>query len=389
MKVGVAKEIEVGEQRVALIPDMVARLVKAGLEVLVEAGAGDRAFFADAAYEAAGAKIVQDVAQIWGEADVLLKVSPPKEREDGRSEVQFMREGAVLIGFLNPLGNPVGMQQLAERRITAFSMEMIPRTSRAQSMDALSSQAGVAGYKAALLGAAALPKFFPMLTTAAGTIAPAKVFVMGAGVAGLQAIATARRLGAVVEAFDIRPAVKEEVQSLGAKFVEVQLEEETVAAGGYAKEISDTAQERSRQVITDHVKSADVVITTAQVPGKRAPLLLTEDMVAQMKPGSVVVDLAAEQGGNCACTEPGKDVVKYGVTIIGPINLPSSMPVHASQMYSKNVATLVQHLVKDGALNLNFDDDITREACVTHAGEILNPRVRDCLTALRQPSPLS
>ncbi|MBD2462406.1 Re/Si-specific NAD(P)(+) transhydrogenase subunit alpha [Oscillatoria sp. FACHB-1407] len=386
MKIAVAKEIEMGERRVALVPDTVARLVKQGIEVLVETGAGEGSYFVDSAYEAAGARIVSDVAQLWGEADVVLKVSPPRERENGQSEINLLREGAVLISFLNPLGDPIGVQRLADRHVSAFSMEMIPRTSRAQSMDALSSQAGVAGYQAMLIAATALPKFFPMLTTAAGTIAPAKVFVMGAGVAGLQAIATARRLGAVVEAFDIRPAVKEEVQSLGAKFVEVKLEEDTVASGGYAKEISEAAKERSRQVVTDHVRQADVVVTTAQVPGKKAPLLLTEEMVAQMKPGSVIVDLAAEQGGNCACTEPGKNVVRNGVTIIGPMNLPSSMPVHASQMYSKNVATLLQLLIKDGALNLNFEDDIIREACIAHGGEVRNQRVRDALEAMRQPA---
>ncbi len=382
MRIAVPKEIEVCERRVALIPDTVARLVKQGVEVWIEAGAGDRAFFTDAAYEAAGAKIIADTATLWGEADVLLKVSPPQEREDGRLETDLLREGAVLIGFLNPLGNPSVVQQLAERKVTAISMEMIPRTTRAQSMDALSSQASIAGYKAVLIGAAALPKYFPMLTTAAGTIAPAKVFIMGAGVAGLQAIATARRLGAVVEAFDIRPAVKEEVQSLGAKFVEVKLEEETTAAGGYAKEISEASKQRTQEVVAEHVKNADVVITTAQVPGRKAPILVTEDMVAQMKIGSVIVDIAAEQGGNCACTDPGKDIVWNGVTIIGPIHLPSSMPVHASQLYSKNVTSLLQLLIKDKALDLNFADDIINGACVTHAGEIRNSRVRDALQAL-------
>jgi H+-translocating NAD(P) transhydrogenase subunit alpha len=381
MKIAVVKEIEVGERRVALVPDTVSRLVKQGIEVLVEAGAGERAAFADDLYVAAGAKIIADPAQLWGEADLLLKVNPPQMREDGQPEIHLLREGAVLISFLNPLGNPTSIQALAERKVTAFSMEMIPRTSRAQSMDALSSQAGVAGYKATLIAAAALPKFFPMLTTAAGTVAPAKVFVMGAGVAGLQAIATARRLGAVVEAFDIRPAVKEEVQSLGAKFVEVALEEDTVAEGGYAKEVSEAAKQRSRELVAEHVKQADVVITTAQVPGKKAPLLVTEEMVAQMKPGSVVVDLAAEQGGNCACTEPGKDVQYQGVTIIGPINLPSSMPVHASQMYSKNLQMLVQLLLKEGTLQLNFEDDIINSACVTHNGEIRSSRVQDALAA--------
>jgi NAD(P) transhydrogenase subunit alpha len=374
MKVAIAKEIEYGEHRVAVIPDMAARLVKQGIEIWVEAGAGEASFFSNEAYEAAGAKIISDTATLWGEADVLMKVGVPKEHE-----INQMREGSVLISFLNPLGTPEVIQQLANRKITAFSMELIPRTSRAQSMDALSSQAGVAGYKAVLIAAAALPKFFPMLTTAAGTIRPAKVFVMGAGVAGLQAIATARRLGAVVEAFDIRPAVKEEVQSLGAKFIEVKLEEETVAAGGYAKEISEASKQRTQEVVTEHVKNADVVITTAQVPGKKAPLLVTEEMVAQMNPGSVIVDLAADQGGNCAGTEPGKDVVRHGVTIIGPINLPSSMPVHASQMYAKNVATLLQYMVKDGNLQLNFEDDIIGSTCVTHAGEILNQRVKDAL----------
>ena len=384
MKIAVAKEIEVGERRVALVPDAVSRLVKQGLEVWVEAGAGLGSFFSDAAYEAAGAKIISDTASLWGEADILLKVGIPALREDGQSEVDLLREGAVLIGFLNPLGNPGVVQRLAEHKITAFSIEMIPRSTRAQSMDALSSQASVAGYKAVLIAAAALPKYFPMLTTAAGTIAPAKVFVMGAGVAGLQAIATARRLGAVVEAFDIRPAVKEEVQSLGAKFVEVQLNEDTVAAGGYAKEISEVSKQRTQEVVTEHVKQADIVITTAQVPGRKAPVLVTEEMVAQMKPGSVIVDLAAEQGGNCACTEPGKDVLWNGVTIIGPINLPSSMPVHASQMYAKNLSTLVQYLVKDSALQLNFEDDIINAACITHAGEIRNQRVKDALVNTQQ-----
>lgn len=384
MKIGVAKEIEVGERRVALIPDTVGRLVKQGIEVWVEAGAGEAAFFSDSAYEAAGASIISDTPTLWREVDLLLKVKPPQQREDGQHEVHLLREGSVLISFLDPLGNPALVQQLADRGVTAFSMEMVPRISRAQSMDALSSQAAVAGYHAVLLAAAASPKFFPMLTTAAGTIAPAKVFVIGAGVAGLQAIATARRLGAVVEAFDIRPAVKEEVQSLGAKFVEVQLEEETVAAGGYAREVSDLAKQRTQAAIAEHVKQADVVITTAQVPGKRAPQLVTEEMIAQMKPGAVIVDLAAEQGGNCAGTEPGKDINRNGITQMGPINLPSAMPIHASQMYAKNLLTLVQHLMQAGALQLNFADEITREACVSHQHEVCNARVRDLLTQTLQ-----
>ncbi|HLO88880.1 MAG TPA: Re/Si-specific NAD(P)(+) transhydrogenase subunit alpha [Nostocaceae cyanobacterium] len=383
MKIAVAKEIEVCERRVALIPDTVARLVKQGLEIWVETGAGEKAYFTDQDYAAAGAKIINDPAYLWGETDILLKVSPPQTREDGRSEIDLLKPGSVLISFLNPLGNPVIAQHLAHRQITALSMELIPRTTRAQSMDALSSQASLAGYKSVLIAAAALPKYFPMLTTAAGTIAPAKVFIMGAGVAGLQAIATARRLGAVVEAFDIRPAVKEEVQSLGAKFVEVKLDEETADKGGYAKEISAASKQRTQELLTTHVKNADVVITTAQVPGKKAPLLVTEEMVAQMKPGSVIIDLAAEQGGNCACTEPGKDIVWNGVTIIGPINLPSSMPVHASQLYAKNLTSLLQLLIsKEKNLQINFTDDIIDAACITHAGEIRNQRIQEALTAV-------
>ncbi len=381
MRIAVAKEIEANERRVALIPDVVSKLVKQGFEVWIESGAGEKALFNDSDYEAAGAKIISDTASLWREADILLKVSPPKQKEDGSAEIDLLKEGSVYIGFLNPLANPSLAEQLAQRKVTAFSMEMIPRTTRAQSMDALSSQASIAGYKSVLIAAEALPKYFPMLTTAAGTIAPAKVFVMGAGVAGLQAIATARRLGAMVEAFDIRPAVKEEVQSLGAKFVEVKLEEETATAGGYAKEISEESKKRTQEAVTERVKNADVVITTAQVPGRKAPRLVTEEMIAQMKPGAVIVDLAADQGGNAAYTEPGGNVVKNGVTIIGPVNLPSSVPVHASQLYSKNLVSLMNLLVKDNALNLDFEDDIVDAACVTHNGEIRNQRVKDALQA--------
>ena len=382
MRIAVAKEIEASERRVALIPDVVSKLVQQGFEVSIESGAGEKALYNDSDYEAAGATIISDTAKLWGEADILFKVSPPKQREDGSAEIDSLKEGSVYIGFLNPLANPSLAEQLAQRKITAFSMEMIPRTTRAQSMDALSSQASIAGYKSVLIAAEALPKYFPMLTTAAGTIPPAKVFVMGAGVAGLQAIATARRLGAMVEAFDIRPAVKEEVQSLGAKFVEVKLEEETATAGGYAKEISEESKKRTQEAVTERVKNADVVITTAQVPGRKAPRLVTEEMIAQMKPGAVIVDLAADQGGNAAYTEPGGNVVKNGVTIIGPVNLPSSVPVHASQLYSKNLVSLMKLLVKDNALNLDFEDDIVNAACVTHDGEIRNQRVKDALQAL-------
>jgi H+-translocating NAD(P) transhydrogenase subunit alpha len=384
MKLGIPKEIEVGEHRVALVPDVVARLVKQGIEVWVEAGAGEGSFFSNSAYEKVGATIISDTTTLWSDADVIVKIGALQE-----SEVNQLRDGSVFIGFLNPLGNPEIIKKLADRKVTAFSMELIPRTSRAQSMDALSSQANVAGYKAVLIAAAALPKYFPMLTTAAGTIRPAKVLVMGAGVAGLQAIATARRLGAVVEGFDIRPDTKEQVQSLGAKFVDVELKEETVAQGGYAKELSEASKEYTRKILTDHVANSDVVITTAQVPGKKAPLLVTKEMVAQMKPGSVIVDLAAEQGGNCECTEAGKDINRDGVTIIGPINLPSSVPLHASETYAKNIASLLQLMVKDKALNLNFEDDIILGACVAHSGEIRNQRVNDALAAISQPSPVA
>jgi NAD(P) transhydrogenase subunit alpha len=384
MKLGIPKEREVGEHRVALVPDVVARLVKQGIEVWVEAGAGEGSFFSNSAYEKVGATIISDTTTLWRDADVIVKIGALQE-----SEVNQLRDGSVFIGFLNPLGNPEIIKKLADRKVTAFSMELIPRTSRAQSMDALSSQANVAGYKAVLIAAAALPKYFPMLTTAAGTIRPAKVLVMGAGVAGLQAIATARRLGAVVEGFDIRPDTKEQVQSLGAKFVDVELKEETVAQGGYAKELSEASKEYTRKILTDHVANSDVVITTAQVPGKKAPLLVTKEMVAQMKPGSVIVDLAAEQGGNCECTEAGKDINRDGITIIGPINLPSSMPLHASETYAKNIASLLQLMVKDKALNLNFEDDIILGACVAHGGEIRNQRVNDALAAISQPSPVA
>lgn len=374
MRVVVLKEREVGESRVALVPETVGRLVQKGLTVWVEQGAGLGAYFPDSAYVEAGAQIGDDPVTLLAEADVVLKVAPPQP-----TEVSWFRGGTVLISFLDPLGRPRLVNDLAKQGVTAFSMEMIPRTSRAQSMDALSSQASLAGYKAVLIAAANLPKFFPMLTTAAGTIPPAKVFIIGAGVAGLQAIATARRLGAVVEAFDIRPQVKEEVQSLGAKFVEVVLEESAEAGGGYAREVSEASKEKSRQLIHDHVARADVVITTAQVPGKRAPLLVTEAMIAQMKPGSVIIDLAAGQGGNCAGTEAGHQVVKNGVTLIGPVNLPASMPIHASQMYSKNLLSLLNLLVPEHTLNLDFTDDIIQAACVTHAGEICSQRVKDAL----------
>ncbi len=378
MKIAVAKEIEMGEHRVALTPDQVARLVKKGWDIEIEAGAGEASLISDQEYIDAGGKIVGDRPQLWQDADILVKVAVPKDEE-----IELLAENSMMASLLNPLGKPEIIQKLANKKVTALGMELIPRTSRAQSMDVLSSQAGVAGYKAVLMAATTLPKFFPMLTTAAGTIRPAKVFIIGAGVAGLQAIATARRLGAVVEAFDIRPAVKEEVQSLGAKFVEVQLEEETATAGGYAKEVSEDSKKKSQALIAEHVATADVVITTAQVPGKRAPILVTDEMITQMKPGSVIVDLAGDQGGNCEGCEAGKSVQVHGVTIIAPINLPSSVPVHASQMYAKNMATLLQLLIPEGEINLDFEDDILDSVCVTHQGDIRNQRVKE---ALAQPA---
>ncbi len=389
MKIAVVKESHHHERRVALIPDLVARLVKQDLEIWIETGAGEKSFWSNEAYIQAGAQIVSDPDKLWGEADVVLKVGVPTQAEASR-----LKSGTTFISCLTPLANEQLISQLARQGVTSLAMELIPRSTRAQSMDALSSQASIAGYKAALLAAAALPKYFPMLTTAAGTVAPAKVFVIGAGVAGLQAIATCRRLGAIVEAFDIRPAVREEVQSLGAKFVEVPLTEDTVGENGYAKEVSQSAKELTQKTIAQHVRTADVVITTAQVPGKTAPQLITAEMVSQMRPGSVIVDLAAEQGGNCAYTEAGKSIDRHQVTIVGTLNLPATVPIHASQLYAKNISTLLQYLIKDGALNLDFSDDIVNSTCVTHQGEICNERVRNFVnnaisTTVDRTQPLS
>jgi NAD(P) transhydrogenase subunit alpha len=362
MLVGVAKETAAGERRVALVPDAVGRLAQSGVEVAVERDAGVQASFANEAYEGEGARIADAVL---GEADLVCKVQKPSEEEIGR-----LREGSTLIGLLQPLVNGELVQALAERGVTSFSMDSIPRITRAQPMDALSSQSTVAGYKATLLAASHIGKFFPMLTTAAGTIAPAKVLVLGAGVAGLQAIATARRLGAVVSAFDVRPVVKEQVESLGANFLELDVEG-AEGVGGYAVALSDDQHAREQELIARHAQESDAVITTALIPGRPAPLLITADAVGGMRPGSVVVDLAAEAGGNCAATEPGRTVVKNGVTIVGDLNLPSTMPIHASQMYSRNVLALLNHLIQDGELVLDFDDEITRETCATHDGQVL------------------
>ena len=384
MIVGVPKETFPGERRVALAPGALPALAKASLDVLVEASAGAAAGFPDAAFAEKGARIADSHAQLFAEADVVLQVrSPGAAGEAGRADAELLRAGQTVIGFSEPLGEPAAAQAVAERGVSAFSMELIPRITRAQSMDALSSMATIAGYKAVLLAADALPRMFPMMMTAAGTITPARVFVVGAGVAGLQAIASARRLGARVEAYDVRPAVKEQVESLGANFVELPLEtSESEDAGGYAKAQDESFYRRQRETMTRVVANSDVVITTALVPGKTAPILVTEAMVAGMAPGSVVVDLAAERGGNCELTKGDEAVASAnGVTILGPTNLASTVPYHASQMYAKNISTLLLHLVKDGSLALDLDDEITAGTLVSHEGRVVHPRVRELLDA--------
>jgi H+-translocating NAD(P) transhydrogenase subunit alpha len=363
MKVGVAKESAPGETRVAVVPDTARRLADDGVEALVERGAGDEATFADPAYEGAGARIVS-AGELYAEADVVCKVRKPSAEEIAR-----LREGQVLLALLQPLVDPELVRALAERGITAFSLDSIPRVTRAQPMDALSSQSTVAGYKAAILAAEHLGKFFPMLTTAAGTIPPAKVLVLGAGVAGLQAIATARRLGAVVSAFDVRPVVKEQVESLGATFLELDVEG-AEGVGGYAVALAEDQHEREQQLIAHHAAESDAVITTALIPGRPAPELVTEEAVRGMRAGSVIVDLAAEAGGNCAVTKPGETTVADGVTIVGLTNLAATMPVHASQMYSRNVQAFLALIVKDGGLELDFEDEIVRDTCVAHGGKV-------------------
>jgi NAD(P) transhydrogenase subunit alpha len=368
--VGIPKETTPGERRVALTPDALKALSAIGIEVVVEAGAGIEGGFEDAAYVAAGGKL--EAGAVLSRADVVVKVQPPSE-----SEIEALRSGSVLIGFLKPLDLPDVARRLASQRVTAFSMELMPRISRAQSMDALSAMSTIAGYRAVLLGAAALPKIFPMLVTAAGTISPARVLVIGAGVAGLQAIATARRLGAVVEAYDTRPAVKEQVESLGGRFVELDLDAgDAQDAGGYAKAQTEEFYQKQQELLGKRIAASDVVITTALVPGKPAPELITEAAVQAMKPGSVIVDLAAEKGGNCACTRPDQDVVVHGVTIIGRTNLPSEIPTNASQMYSKNIVTFLKHLAPEGELALDFEDEITQGALLTHDGSIANEAAR-------------
>lgn len=361
MIVVVPRETAPNERRVALVPETVQKFVKTGVSVRMERGAGISAAFPDELYSQAGASFADDPASLVADADVVVTVGRPSDTVLGA-----MRKGSVLVGFLNPLADPDYVQRLKQTGVSALAMEMIPRITRAQSMDALSSQSNIAGYKAVLLAAAALPKFFPMLTTAAGTIPPAKALVLGAGVAGLQAIATARRLGAVVSGYDVRAAVKEQVQSLGASFLEFDLGESAEGAGGYAKELTPEQQERQRAWMVEQIGKNDVVITTAAIPGKRAPILITEAAVAAMKPGSVIVDLASETGGNCALTKRDEAITtSNGVTIIGTTNLPSTMPYHASQLYSRNVHALLAPMIKDGALVLDADDEIVKGARVS------------------------
>ena len=381
MLVAIPKENYPGERRVALIPSTVPTLIKAGLEVAIEAGAGESANSTDKDFEAQGARVEQDRHRLLSQADIVLMVRGPGSDPDfPAADLDALGEGATLISFTEPLAQPEIMKELAERKLTVFSMELMPRTTRAQSMDALSSMATIAGYKAVLAAADVSPKLFPMFMTAAGTITPSRVFVLGAGVAGLQAIATARRLGAVVEAFDIRPVVKEEVESLGAKFVQLELDaEDTQDEGGYATAQSEDFYQRQQELMAERIKSSDVVITTAAVPGKKSPVLISEEVVAGMRAGSVIIDLAAEKGGNCAVTKPGEKIVHKGVTVLGPLNIPAEVPVHASQMYAKNISTFLLHMVKEGKFELDLEDEITKGALVAHGGELVHQAVLDAL----------
>ncbi len=390
MIVGVPRESFPGERRVALVPAAIPNLINAGLEVEVETGAGAGAGYPDADYAAKGAKIAAERAEVFRAADIVVQILCYGSNDrTGKADVPLFRSGQVLIGFLRPLGSIETIQEIAAKGVTSFSVEMMPRTTRAQSMDVLSSMATICGYKAVVLAADTSPRIFPMLTTAAGTITPGRVFVIGAGVAGLQAIATARRLGAVASAYDLRPAAKEQVQSLGGRFVELPIEaKDAEDARGYARAQDETFYKRQRELLGKIVAESDVVITAAVIPGKKPPILVTNEMVASMAPGSVIVDLAGERGGNCELTRPGEIVVEHGVTIIGWFNLASTVPYHASQMYARNVSAFLLHLVKDGKLQLNMDDEIVCETMLTRGGEVVNARVREffSLPALRADS---
>jgi H+-translocating NAD(P) transhydrogenase subunit alpha len=374
MRIGVPKETAAGEHRVALVPEVVSKLESKGLDVIVEAGAGADAMLTDAAFEAAGAQIAKDASEVW-HSDVVVTIAPPDPQA-----IRGLGSGSILIGFLAPLTSPLTTRALADAKATAFAMEAIPRISRAQAMDALSSQSNVAGYRAALLGAEEIGRFYPMLMTAAGTIPPAKVLVLGVGVAGLQALATAKRLGARTTGYDVRPEVAEQVESLGSQWLDLGLE--ASGEGGYARELTEAERAQQQQALTDAIKGFDVVITTALVPGRPAPRLVTAEAVEGMKPGSVIVDLAGEAGGNCELTEPGETVVRHDVKIVSPLNLPASMAEHSSQLFARNVQALLDLFVgEDGALQLDFDDEIVKGACVVRDGEIVNPGAKAAVEA--------
>jgi H+-translocating NAD(P) transhydrogenase subunit alpha len=379
MIIGAPKESYPGESRVALVPSVVPRLLKEGLEVVIETGAGAEAGYPDRSYLEKGVKVLPDRAAVFGSADIVVQVLCYGSNDiTGKADLPLMRRGQVLIGFLRPFGSVEIIQEIAGTGVTSFSVELVPRTTRAQSMDALSSMGTICGYKAVLIAADTLPRIFPMLTTAAGTITPARVFVIGAGVAGLQAIATARRLGAVASAYDLRPAAKEQVKSLGGRFIELPIEaKDAEDARGYGRAQDESFYSQQRELLGRVVAESDVVVTAAVVPGKKSPVLVTEQMVMRMSPGSVILDLAAERGGNCELTHTGKTVVEHGVTIIGKINVASSVPYHASQMYARNLTALLVHLLKDGRVRLNQDDEIIHETLVTQDGEIVNERVRE------------
>jgi H+-translocating NAD(P) transhydrogenase subunit alpha len=379
MIVGVPRESFPGEKRVALVPAAILNLTKAGLQVVVEAGAGIAAGYPDADYVAKGAKIVSERAEVFRSADIVVQLLCYGSNDrTGNADLPLFRRDQVLIGFLRPLGSIETIQEIAAKGVTSFSVELMPRTTRAQSMDVLSSMGTICGYKAVVLAADTSPRIFPMLTTAAGTITPGRVFVIGAGVAGLQAIATARRLGAVASAYDLRPAAKEQVQSLGGRFVELPIEaKDAEDARGYARAQDETFYKRQRELLGKVVAESDVVISAAVIPGKKPPILVTKEMVASMAPGSVIVDLAGERGGNCELTRPGEIVVEHGVTIIGWFNLASTVPYHASQMYARNVTAFLLYLIKDGKLQLNLEDEIVRDTLLTHGGEVVNERVRE------------
>ena len=379
MKVGVPKESLPGEKRVAVVPNVVPMLSRLGLDVVVESGAGDAAGYPDAEFQSAQAQILNTTAEVYSASDIILKV---RASEASEAEISLMKQNHTVIGLFDPLGSPQVANLISKTGATSFALELVPRISRAQSMDALTSQATITGYKSVLIAAENLPKMFPMLMTAAGTITPAKVFVIGAGVAGLQAIATANRLGAVVSGYDVRPAVKDQVESLGATFVEIELETgDSEAAGGYAQAMGEEFYDLQRKLLTTVVSESDVVITTAAIPGKQAPVLITTEMVKQMKPGSIIVDLAAETGGNCELTKAGEEVTEFNVSVIGPVNLASSIPYHASQMYARNQLAFLRNIVKESILNIDLADQIIQESLLTKDGKVINGRVAELLAS--------